>query len=301
MKCIAILGASASGKTALSIEVAKNFNAYILSLDSLSLYKEINIASAKPTLEERCGIVHFGIDEFCVTVDFNVTMFFDLYKKAKKACEKDNKNLIIVGGTGFYLKAMMEGLSTKPPINEVVAKDVANALKNLKKAYETIENIDPVYASKISSNDPYRIEKWLEIFYATKQIPSQYMLDNKNSPIISHVTLFEIETDKEILRQRIAKRTDMMLQKGLIDEVIYLEKTFTRTPNCMKSIGIAEVLEYLDGYLSKDELREKIITNTARLAKRQRTFNTTQFPPHTKESIDELKILIENHLHSPLI
>ena len=117
MKTIAILGPTASGKTALSIDLALEYNAIILSLDSLSIYTHIDIASAKPSLTERHGIVHFGIDVLLPNEHFDVTMFFELYTQAKTSALSHKKNLIIVGGTGFYLKAMMEGLSLRPELS----------------------------------------------------------------------------------------------------------------------------------------------------------------------------------------
>ena len=297
MKTIAILGPTASGKTALSIDLSLTYNCHILSLDSLSIYKEINIASAKPSLEERKGILHFGIDEIWPHEHFDVTMFFELYKKAKQSALSENKNLIIVGGTGFYLKAMMEGLSVKPSIPLHVKQKINTHMLHLDEAYQLIEQEDITYAHKIAPTDRYRIEKWLEIFLSTQQIPSYFLSSQKNEPILDNFELFEIETDKEVLRQRIEQRTKIMLKEGLIDEVFALEKKYTRAPNCMKSIGIKEVLDYFDGTLKIHSLEEKIATNTAQLAKRQRTFNTSQFPPHPKEKLKELKILLEKALH----
>jgi len=267
---IAILGPTASGKTSLSIELAKKINANILSLDSLSIYKEIDIASAKPTYKEREGIPHFGIDALNVDDNFNVTIFFELYKEAKEQSQKNNKNLIIVGGTGFYLKSMIDGISYKPDINKQTREKVKNSLSL---GYELINEFDEIYASTISKNDSYRIEKWLEIYFQTGIIPSQFFKQNQREPIIKEIDLFEISIEKERLKERIKLRTQIMIEDGLIDEVFYLEKKYTRAPNPMKAIGINETLSFLDGDLNKNELKEKIITNTTRLAKRQKTFN----------------------------
>lgn len=174
LKQIALLGPTASGKTALSIKLAKKYDCIVLSLDSLSVYKEIDIASAKPTKKERDGIIHFGIDEIKVDEEFNVVIFFELYKKAKEYALKNNKNLIIVGGTGFYLKAMMDGLSQKPEITLEINEKVQETLQDLHVAYKLLEKIDHEYANKISSNDSYRIEKWLEIYYASGLSSSEY-------------------------------------------------------------------------------------------------------------------------------
>lgn len=286
---IAILGATASGKTSLSIELAKELNANILSLDSLSIYREIDIASAKPSLEERDGITHFGIDEIGVDEEFNVTIFFELYKKAKRESEKEGKNLIIVGGTGFYLKSMIEGLSDKPKISLHVKQEIEKQLQSLHVAYELIEKVDIEYAQKIASTDSYRIEKWLEIYLETKEIPSKFFAQNQKEPIIKEIDLYEIDIDRDLLRERISLRTQIMLDMGLLDEVFFLENRYTRKPNAMKSIGIKEGLDFFDGGLNKEELKEKIITNTSRLAKRQRTFNASQFKEHFKGSVVEIK------------
>ena len=288
MKTIAILGPTASGKTALSIALAHEHQGIILSLDSLSIYKEIDIASAKPSLEERRGIPHFGIDELLPNEPFNVVMFFELYKKALAYAKQHNKNLFIVGGTGFYLKALMDGLSQKPLVSLHVKEKIQTHLHNLPEAYAMIEHYDSAYAHKIASTDRYRIEKWLEIFLSAHTIPSEYLVLHKNKALLEEVVLFEIETDKEALREKIALRTELMFKNGLIDEVFALENRYTRAPQCMKSIGIKEVLDYLDGKYSLKTVHEKITTNTTQLAKRQRTFNASQFPEHTKEPAEKL-------------
>ncbi len=296
MKSIAILGPTASGKSALAIELALAFPAYILSLDSLSLYKHIDIASAKPTENERQGIPHFGLDVLFPNEPFDVTRFFELYHHALQQANANHKHLIIVGGTGFYLKAMMEGLSIKPEISLHVRTKIAEKMLDLASAYALILNIDPIYAQKIASSDRYRIEKWLEIFLATAEVPSHYLARAKQAPILEGIPLFEIDTPKDILAHRVAKRTRHMLQTGLIDEVFALEKTYTRAPQCMKAIGIKEVLDYCDGRHSLAALEEKIAINTLHLAKRQRTFNASQFPPHPKMSPKELFSLIAQTL-----
>ena len=289
MREIDILGPTASGKTSLSIKLAKKLNANILSLDSLSIYKEIDIASAKPTLKEQEGIVHFGIDALHVNEEFNVIVFFELYKKAKEQSEIDGKNLIIVGGTGFYLKSMIDGVSYKPEISETTKLKVA---KSLSQGYSLMSEFDKIYANAISKNDTYRIEKWLEIYFQTGIIPSQFFEQNQREPLIKDIELYEISIDKDILRDRITKRTQIMLDDGLIDEIFHLENLYTRKPNPMKSIGISETLSFLDGDLNKNELKEKIITNTARLAKRQKTFNASQFEEHFIGSTMEIKKFI---------
>ena len=274
---IAIIAPTASGKTDLSIELAHKTNSIILSLDSLAVYKQIDIASAKPTIAERDGIVHFGINEVYPDESFDVVEFIECYKKASKYAKAEGKNLIIVGGTGFYLKAMLEGLSISPTITEEISKEVEQKLIDREKSYQLLEKLDPEYMKKIEKNDTYRLKKALEIYCASSLTPSEYFAKNKPTPIIKDIKIFQIETDVEHLRKRIALRTTKMLQNGIIDEVIMLEKLYTRAPKSMKSIGIIETLDFLDGKIDKKSLEELIATHTAQLAKRQRTFNKSQF------------------------
>ncbi|MCG3710984.1 tRNA (adenosine(37)-N6)-dimethylallyltransferase MiaA [Aliarcobacter butzleri] len=281
MKEIAIIGSTASGKTALSLEIASKTNSIILSLDSLCVYKEIDIVSAKPTLEERGEILHFGIDEVYPNVEFDVVCFMELYKKAKEYALKNDKNLIIVGGTGFYLKALIDGLSLG--IETKIKLDISVA-----EAYDLLYSLDEVYMKKIEKNDKYRVEKAYAIYKQTGLTPTLYFEKNPKIPLAKDLKIFEILWEKEELKKRVASRTNTMIKSGLIDEIIYLERKYTRAPNCMSSIGIVETFEYLDGKLSKEELEEKISQNTMKLAKRQNTFNKGQFLNKTSNIIDNL-------------
>jgi len=287
---LAIIGATASGKSALAVEIAKEFDAIILSLDSLSIYKEIDIVSAKPTIEERDGIEHYGIDILYPDESFDVTLFMKLYQDIyQKALERE-KNLIIVGGTGFYLKSMIDGISPLPKLNEAERGRVADEMRDIEKVYKKLEELDPHTMQMIKPNDKYRIEKALAIYLATDTIPSIYFQKNPPIPtIIEKLPVYNISTPRDILRQRISKRTERMMLDGLIDEVAELEYRYSRRPNAMKAIGIIETLSYLDGYLSRPQLIEKIATNTARLAKRQTTFNKSQFGDIVSLDLDLLR------------
>ncbi|MGE4457068.1 MAG: tRNA (adenosine(37)-N6)-dimethylallyltransferase MiaA [Arcobacteraceae bacterium] len=283
MKQIAIIGTTASGKSDLSIEVALKTNSVILSLDSLSVYKEIDIASAKPTKDEMSGIKHFGIDVVYPSYQFGVTDFIECYEEAADFARNNDKNLIITGGSSFYLKTLLEGLSSNDSsINKTI--DIPH-----QEAYDKLVEIDPTYMLKIDKNDTYRIEKAYNIYLSSNLTPSEFFATYKKEPIIKNIDIFEIEWDVEILRQRIFLRTQKMIQNGLIEEVIGLERKYNRNLNSMKSIGIIEVLDYLDAKVAKKDLCELISTHTAQLAKRQRTFNKTQLPIHQKNEISTLK------------
>ena len=281
MKELAIIGTTASGKTALSLEIANKTNSIILSLDSLCVYKEIDIASAKPTKIERGDIVHFGIDEVFPNEKFDVIEFLNLYKNAKEYAEKNMKNLIIVGGTGFYLKALVDGISDG-------LKENTNLDMSLNDTYNLLYSLDKEYMQKIEPNDKYRVEKAYSIYKQSGLTPSEYFLKNPKIALSPNLPIFEILWEKYELINRISLRTKQMIKSGLIDETIYLEKKYTRAPNCMSSIGIVETLEYLDGKISKQELEDKIIQNSLKLAKRQNTFNKGQFTNRVSNIIPSL-------------
>jgi len=275
---IAIIGPTASGKSDLAIEFALKYGYEILSLDSLSIYKEIDIASAKPSKEELNLVKHYGINEIYPNEKFDVMKFIEIYQKIK------DKKIIIVGGTSFYLKAMLNGISKMPQISEEIKKEA------LKYDWEFLNRIDESYASKIKPQDKYRVTKAIEIFLSTNQTPSSYFKENPPIPIIKNCQIYEIAINRSVLRERITKRTQKMFEMGLIDEVAYLESKYRdrRLPS-LKAIGIKEVLDYFNGIYDKKTLKEKIITNTARLAKRQQTFNKTQFKDKISLPLEKLK------------
>jgi tRNA dimethylallyltransferase len=292
MKTVAIIGPTASGKSDLALRIAQKIDAYILSIDSLSIYKEIDIVSAKPSKAELNTVKHFGINVLHPDEYFSVDIFIDLYKEALIECKKNHKNLIIVGGTSFYLKSLIDGLSSLPYISKDVKKSVLTQLKNLPASYELLSSLDAAYMQGISPNDTYRIEKALLIYEASRLTPSEWFRQNPPKPIIDNLPIFNIEVSREVIRERIKKRTNKMLAMGLIDEVCYLEQKYTRAPHAMKAIGILEVLEFLDGKVTKEKMLENISTHTAQLAKRQQTFNRTQFGEIVNAPLEELEAII---------
>ena len=280
---IALIGPTASGKSDLAIKFALKNGYEILSLDSLSIYKEVDIASAKPSKEELELVKHYGVDEIYPNEKFDVMKFIEIYQKIK------DKKIIIVGGSSFYLKAMISGISKMPKISEEIKKEAK------KYDWEFLNKIDKEYSSKIKPQDSYRIEKAIEIYLSTNTPPTKYFKLNPPQPIIENCQIYEIAVERNILRERIVKRTEKMFEEGLIDEVAYLESKYRdRTLPTLKAIGIKEVLDYFNGVYDKKTLKEKIIINTARLAKRQQTFNKTQFNDKISLNLSDLeKILLK--------
>ncbi len=286
---LAIIGPTASGKSDLAINIAKKIDAYILSIDSLSIYKEIDIVSAKPSKKELEEVKHFGIDLLNPNEYFSVEIFINLYKEVVSLCKKEKKNLIIVGGTSFYLKSLISGLSEIPKITKEAAERAEARLRDLSSCYDFLYELDEKYMKNISPSDRYRVEKALLIYESSGLTASQWFEANPPKPIIENLPIYNIDVSREILRERIKKRTLKMVDSGLIDEVCRLEQRYTRLPNSMGSIGIVEVLEYLDGKVTFEQMVENISTHTAQLAKRQQTFNRTQFENVISAPLEELE------------
>ncbi len=292
MNQLSIIGPTASGKSDLAIKIALKTNAYILSIDSLSIYKEIDIVSAKPTQEELETVKHFGINILDPDAYFSVDIFISLYKDVVKQCKEDGKNLVIVGGTSFYLKSLMQGLSSLPEITQEIKSKVSKLLKDLPASYELLVQKDSLYMKNIDKNDSYRIEKALLIYEASGLTPTEWFIKNPPKPVIEKMPIYNIDVSRELIRQRIQKRSAKMLEMGLIDEVCALEHKYSRLPHAMKSIGIVEVLNFLDGKVEKSEIIELISIHTAQLAKRQQTFNKTQFLGLISAPLEELEGII---------
>ena len=292
MKQIAIIGPTASGKSDLAIEMALKHNAYILSIDSLSIYKEIDIASAKPSADELAQVDHYGVNAIYLDTHFSVALFIELYKMIVNEAERDGKNLIIVGGTSFYLKSLTTGLSELPEYSQATIDRISEMLLDLPSAYDYLFNIDSDYMKAIEPTDAYRIEKMLLLVIESGISPTMWFKTHPPVPTITDLDIFNIDVERALLRERIVKRTNKMANSGLIDEVAMLEQKYGRDHNAMKAIGIIEVLEYLDGSCTKEEMIENIITHTAQLAKRQQTFNRTQFKEAVSAELGALPNLI---------
>ena len=273
MKELALIGSTASGKTSLSIALAKESNAYIFSIDSLAIYKHTDIVSARPSKKQRAELKHFGIDLYEINDNVNLMSFINIYKEAKNIAIKNNKNLIIIGGSSFYLKSLIDGISKIPNINETNKDKVVELLKDKEKALKFLNNIDKDYKFR----DTYRLQKALEIYFQTLTPPSIYFKNNPKLPIIKDLKIFCLDIDKQSIIDNIALRTKDMIESGLIEEVAYLKKTYGLEAKAMKAIGIKETLSFLKEEINKEDLYLQISSNTRKLAKRQRTFNKNQF------------------------
>ena len=275
-KVIVICGPTASGKTALSIELANKINGEIVSADSMQIYKEMNVGTAKPSKEEIQGIKHYLIDCVEPTRRYSVSDFKNDAIKAIEKILEDRKNPIVVGGTGLYVNSLIYGIDY-PEINtdfEYRKKLEERAEREgLEKLYEEAYKIDEEAMKSISHNDKKRILRVLEIFKETGKTKTQVEIESKKNGIKYDYRVFAIDMPRDVLYERINKRVDLMLENGLIEEVknIY-EKYGKELITSIQAIGYKEVIEYLEGRYSKEEMIEKIKMETRRYAKRQITW-----------------------------
>ena len=297
---IVICGPTASGKTALSIELAKKINGEVVSADSMQIYKDMDIGSAKVTKDEMDGIKHYLIDIVSPDERYSVAD----YKKAAKAAIKEilekNKVPIIVGGTGLYVDSLIYEIEYN---NIKIDEEYRQLLKSIKenegleKLYEMAQEIDPEAMKKISKNDYKRISRVLEIYHETGKTKTQQEAESRLKEIPYNYKVFAIDYEREKLYDRINKRVDIMIENGLIKEVQNLLNKYEEFPTAMQGLGYKEVKQYLENQISKEEMIEKIKQESRRYAKRQITWfkkNDNTIWINGLDSIPEnIKIIME--------
>ena len=274
-KVLVICGPTASGKTSLSIELAKRINGEIISCDSMQIYKDMDIGTAKPTEQEKQGIKHYLLDFLSPEVRYSVA---DYKKDAEKAIEeilKKRKVPIIVGGTGLYINSLIYNIEYKDSKIDIDYRNKLEKMvveKGLENLYEMAQKIDPEAMKNISHNDKKRIMRVLEIYNETGKTKTELEMESrKNEPKYNYI-VFALDMDRDKLYERINKRVDIMLKNGLIHEVEKLINTYKIMPTAMQGLGYKEVVEYLKGNCTEEEMVEKIKMETRRYAKRQLTW-----------------------------
>lgn len=274
-KVIVICGPTASGKTALSIELAKKINGEIVSADSMQIYKDMNIGTAKPSKQEMQGIKHYLLDCVSPDVRYSVAQYKQDAKSAIKEILLKGKTPIIVGGTGLYVDSLIYEIEyNNIKIDENYRKELEKIAEKqgIETLYKMALEIDPLAMGKISQNDKKRIMRVLEIYKATGKTKTEQEIESRKNPVEYDYRIFAINWDREILYKRINKRVDIMINKGLIEEVKNILEKYQEFPTAMQGLGYKEVVDYLNGLYTKEEMIEKIKMETRRYAKRQLTW-----------------------------
>ena len=277
---ICIVGSTASGKTGLSIELAKKLHGEIISADSMQIYKELNIATAKVTKEEMQNIPHHLIDICNIQDSFSVADFKKMcYDKIDEIIKRGNTP-IIVGGTGLYVSAVVNNMSFDEEENDL---EYRNYLYNLAKTnsneylHDMLKEIDENSAKEIHPNNLKRVIRALEIAKNNKKLKSEHMEEEKQrikkENIPYNFLVFYIDFSRDILYERINKRVDIMLNQGLLKEAkMVYDKKLKENSTCMQAIGYKEFFPYFENKITLDEAIEKLKQETRKYSKRQETW-----------------------------
>ncbi|WP_019139460.1 tRNA (adenosine(37)-N6)-dimethylallyltransferase MiaA [Noviherbaspirillum massiliense] len=277
---IALMGPTASGKTAAALEIARHLPVEIISVDSALVYRGMDVGTAKPSLEERAAAPHHLIDILDPTEAYSVMQFREDALRLVSEISARGKLPLLVGGTMLYFKALQEGLDALPPADPDIRRqlDEEAAAVGMPAMHAKLATIDPETAARLKPNDSQRIQRALEIFALTGQPMSELLAKAPKAELPFDLVSISLEpSDRSVLHARIAQRFDAMLDPvtgGLLDEVQALRARgdlHLGLPS-MRCVGYRQAWEYLDGAYDRTALREKGIAATRQLAKRQLTW-----------------------------
>ena len=274
-KVIVICGPTASGKTALSITLAKKINGEIVSCDSMQIYKDMDIGTAKPTIEEMQGIKHYLIGYVSPEQRYSVADYKKDAKKAIKEILEKGKIPIVVGGTGLYIDSLIYEIEYQDiKLDAQYRKQLEDEVKEkgLEELYKKAKIIDEKAMEKISLTDKKRILRVLEIYHATGKTKTEQEIESRKKEVEYDYKVYALNWDRQKLYDRINKRVDIMIEQGLIQEVKQILEKYSTFPTAMQGLGYKEVVDYLNGIYTKEEMVEKIKMETRRYAKRQLTW-----------------------------
>jgi len=276
-KRIMIIGVTASGKGKLAFELAKTLDAEIISIDSMKVYRRMNIGTAKPPEEIRSQIPYHLIDVVEPGESFSVARFIGLAQTAISRIESKNKSVVAVGGTALYIKSLLFGLFEGPGADEQIRAELIKQAQaqGLPSLYEQLQKIDSEAAARISANDQRRIVRALEVYKLTGKPISSFQ-SQWNQSSTNDWTIIGLRREKTEESKRINARVKKMLDSGLVDEVkkLLAEQT-PLSSQARQAIGYAEIIAHLSGKTTLDEATELIKKNSRKLAKAQRTWFKT--------------------------
>ena len=271
------MGPTASGKTALSVQLAHALGGEIISVDSALVFKGMDIGTAKPTLEERGGIPHHLIDILDPSESFSTGQFRTQALALMDAITRRGKIPILVGGTMLYFNALLNGLAVLPEANPAIRAKLDQDLEQLGKEalHQRLTQIDPLAAARIHPNDPQRIQRALEVYEISGKPLSSYFIEAQGGDLpYQKIKLIIAPPDRKILHDIIAQRFRNMLEQGFINEVetLYHRGDLTEKMPSIRAVGYRQVWAYLQGEDDLETMTEKAIIATRQLAKRQFTW-----------------------------
>lgn len=282
---IAIVGPTGIGKTALSISLAKHYNAEIINFDAMQVYEKLDIGTAKVTKEEMDGVVHHLLSYVNVNTNYSV---YDYQKEARSLIDKllkEKKNIIMVGGTGLYLKATLYDYRFREEDNSTCYDELSTE--------ELLKRMSKYNYVPKDKNNKRRLVREL------KKLENNIDIDNNGDKLLYNAKIIGLTTDRETLYDRINKRVDIMIENGLVDEVNSLKESFNTSKALKTAIGYKEFIPYFNSEITLDEVISKIKQNSRHYAKRQYTFfnnqlNVTWYQTDFNNFDNTVKIVIED-------
>lgn len=271
-KVVCIMGPTASGKTKLAIEAAKILNGEVISVDSALVYKDMNIGTAKPTLQEQGGIAHHLMDIILPTQSYSVSDFLKDAKSKINQVLAMGKLPILAGGTMMYFNAMIKGINSLPASDKQIrAKLSAMPLSDV---YNQLKQVDPESAARIHSADTQRLIRALEVYISSNKTLTQWQQTDAKGLDYNFAQFSIMPKQRSRLHMLIEQRFDLMLQNGFVEEVKQLLNRYELHEDmpAMRCVGYRQVLQHLNGLLDYDEMRDRGIISTRQLAKRQITW-----------------------------
>ena len=273
---IILTGPTAVGKTDLSIKLSKSLNAEIISADSMQIYKYMDIGSAKITIDEMQGVKHYLVDEVTPDYVFSVSEFQKRADDYIQKINKDNKKVLVTGGTGLYLNSLIYNMDfAKSDANNELREKLRIELEEngIDYMHNKLKELDPEAAQRIHKNNTKRVIRALEVYKVTNKPFSSFNAGEDFYKSKYDVHYYVLNMDREKLYQRINKRVDIMFEKGLLNECIKLkENGYNSLMQAMQGIGYKEIIKYLDGEYTLDEAIDIIKRDSRRYAKRQLTW-----------------------------
>ena len=306
---LVLIGPTAVGKTALSLALAERFSCEIVGLDSMQIYRHMDIGTAKATAEERSRVPHHLLDVVNPDEEYHVARYV---ADATQACREiigRGKRPLLVGGTGLYLKGLLEGLFEMPPVPETIRASLRQRLAEEGRAvlFGELGQCDPESASRIHANDTHRLLRALEIFQATGQPWSEHLRAQQVRPALTKVLQIGLRGERDALYERINLRVEQMVAEGLLGEVEkLLALGYDPGLKAMQSIGYRHMLQFIQGQWDWDETLFLLARDTRRYAKRQMTWfgsdsNIHWFAPAETEAIfDCVEGFLMHSLSPPL-
>ena len=274
---IILAGPTAVGKTSLSIRLAKETGGEIISADSMQVYRHMDIGSAKITKEEMGGVPHYLVDVLEPEEEFNVVRFQQMAKEAAERIWKKGKIPLVVGGTGFYIQALLYDIDfTENDGDESYRRQLeqkASDEEGASELYEMLKTVDPKAAQEIHPRNIKRVIRALEFYHQTGKKISAHNETQRQKESPYHYAYFVLTDERSRLYERIDQRVDLMMEEGLLDEVRYLkERGVRKDSTAMQGLGYKELYEYLEGRYPLDEAVRIIKRDTRHFAKRQLTW-----------------------------